>query len=71
MSLQVFLANFSKNITWTIIAFCKGNLCVDDLFKLKSIFSVTLNIRVFSIFLEERRHYEYCNPTIYHFLTDF
>ena len=35
--------NFSKNITWTLIAFCKGNLCVGDLFKLKSIFSVTRN----------------------------
>ena len=34
-----------------LIAFCKGNVCVDDLFKLKSIFSVTLNIRVFLIFL--------------------
>ena len=41
--------NFSKNMI-LLTAFCKGNLCVDDLFKLKRIFSVTLNIEGFFLF---------------------
>ena len=62
---QIFLAKFPENmilpgedeafqITASILmAFCKGSLSVDDLFKLKSILSrfsndkVTLNLKVF------------------------
>ena len=54
-----------------LIAFCRSNLSVDDLFKLKSILSrfsndkVTLRLKGFF------RHYEYRNLTLYHFVTDF
>ena len=86
---QIFLAKFPENmilpgenealqITASILmAFCKGNLSVDDLVKLKSILSrfsndkATLNLRIFSIFLSERCHYDYRSLTSYHFLTDF
>ena len=56
-----------------LMAFCKGNLSVDDLLKLKSILSrlsndkVTLNLKGFF----ESCHYEYRNLILYYFLTDF
>ena len=65
---HIFLAKFPKNmilpgedeafqVTASILmAFCKGNLSVDDLFKLKSILSrfskekVTLNLKGFFLY---------------------